>query len=210
MRAAHRAAHLALPHLKAGIRCALPSCPRAKIPTASSRKSGAMAMRKIARRGAAAVASAVAGRNRGQGFFHARAPRRAGTMLWPKSSSAISDAKIADYYRRDFEQRVFETFKRRKPSPSAGRSRHENPTGPQAASTDEPNPASADRSVSPAVKDSLPRLQAGKARRPAGQGDGTCGPSAGTAGPRRSIMARLLAEPCPLRTLRLTGCGTNF
>src|SRR4029077_5380963 len=32
--------------------------------------------------------------------------------------SAIADAKIADYYRRDFEQRVFDAFKRRAPAPA--------------------------------------------------------------------------------------------
>ena len=31
--------------------------------------------------------------------------------------SLIADGKIADYYRREFEQRVFETFKRRQPNP---------------------------------------------------------------------------------------------
>ena len=34
--------------------------------------------------------------------------------------SAIGDGKIADYYRRDFEQRIFDAFKRRPAPPSAG------------------------------------------------------------------------------------------
>ena len=40
--------------------------------------------------------------------------------------SAIGDAKIADYYRRDFDQRVFDAFKRRPAPPSSNRQPRQN------------------------------------------------------------------------------------
>jgi DNA primase len=57
----------------------------------------------------------------------------------------ITDGKIADYYRRDFEQKVFDVFKARKPrTPDARRSRLSGP----------PRPAYATGQVSAALKQS--------------------------------------------------------
>ena len=46
-------------------------------------------------------------------------PRPSAAPGWNKSLreivSQITDGKIADYYRRDFEQKVFDSFKARKP-----------------------------------------------------------------------------------------------
>ena len=74
------------------------------------------------RRGAAAVEGAVARGDRGQGFLHARTPRRSGAHAG-RDRLAIGDSKIADYYRRDFDQQVFDTFKRRAPRAAANRAR---------------------------------------------------------------------------------------
>ena len=52
------------------------------------------------------------GRNRGQGFLHPRTARRAGGAL-SEIVRAIRDGKIADYYKRDFDDRVFKAFKSR-------------------------------------------------------------------------------------------------
>ena len=64
--------------------------------------------------------------------------------------SAISDSKIADYYRRDFEQQVFDTFKRRARAPSRW-------TGERNGSYERVLPFAQrpPHSVSPAVKASL-------------------------------------------------------
>ena len=63
--------------------------------------------------------------------------------------SQITDGKIADYYRRDFEQKVFDSFKARKPREYArdpGRGR---------AFTDRNKPAYATAGISSALKQSL-------------------------------------------------------
>jgi DNA primase len=67
--------------------------------------------------------------------------------------SAISDPKIADYYRRDFEQKVFDAFKRRAaPPPRNERSGHSSaPRGQRRM----PFPTRPLESVSPAVRNSL-------------------------------------------------------
>ena len=114
LKAAHRAAHLALPHLKAGYSLALCLSAGGRGSRHSLiAKSGAARDGEIAGCGAAFVGSAVAGRNRGQGFFHPRTPRRAGAGALRDIVGQITDGKIADYYRRDFEQKIFDSFKRR-------------------------------------------------------------------------------------------------
>ena len=79
LKAAHRAANLALPALKAGYSLRFAFLPQGEDPDSFIAKSGAMAMQKPSGCRLAFVGSAVAGRNRGPGFFHAGAPRRAGT-----------------------------------------------------------------------------------------------------------------------------------
>ena len=120
----------------------------------------------------------------------------------------IGDGKIADYYRREFEQQVFETFKRRAAqSPSRQRSRREPPSGTVPA---------ADRRAAGL----RPRPDAGVLRR-----CGTaCWPAGRRApsGSRRTELGRLLLEarkspppwgsfwrPCRSPIPCLTGCATN-
>jgi DNA primase len=66
--------------------------------------------------------------------------------------SAISDPKIADYYRRDFEQKVFDAFKRRARRPQADRPGYRPYAGARNAAAFPPRPL---ESVSPAVRNSL-------------------------------------------------------
>ncbi len=117
--------------------------------------------------------------------------------------AAIGDGKIADYYRRDFEQKVFEAFKRRPATPKrewqpAQRWNNRRGEGPRA-------PLGSGETVSSAVKASqLAR--------------------SGRTGARRmketELAALLLAEPAlgmhhaelladlPFATPRLTGSAT--
>ena len=78
LKAAHRAAHLALPHLKPGHSLRFAFLPPGEDPDSLIAKSGPAAMGTLLDAGHAAVGNAVAGRDRRQGFLHARAPRRAG------------------------------------------------------------------------------------------------------------------------------------
>ena len=70
-------------------------------------------------------------------------------------TSQITDAKVADYYRRDFDQKIFDNFKRRAPQP-----RRRGPTGAQLLPRPgfkgpfRPQPGTAE-AVSPAVKASF-------------------------------------------------------
>ena len=80
--------------------------------------------------------------------------RRAGLeRALAEIASAISDGKIADYYRREFEQKVFEQFKRRAPAP---RSQYVSPRSPSREGRRwGAQPAHPLETVSPAVKNSL-------------------------------------------------------
>jgi DNA primase len=68
--------------------------------------------------------------------------------------AAIGDAKIADYYRRDFDNRVFEEFKRRKPAPRSAQGRPE-PGKARRALPTRAGGAGSGPAVSAAVKNSL-------------------------------------------------------
>ena len=157
--AAHRAAHLALPHLKAGLFAALclPAGGRRsrqlhRAPTAPA------AMRELLDDGAAAVASAVAGRNRGQGFLHARTPRRAGTRAGARSSPRSPTARSPTITAATSSSRCSRpsSAARRPPSRRAGAAIA---TGRfrAAAAMSRPGfrPMPARETVSPAVKASL-------------------------------------------------------
>jgi DNA primase len=112
LRAAHRAAHLALPHLKAGYSLSFAFLPAGEDPDSLIRSGGAAAMKKIL--DAALPLSQMLWRAETEGKDFSTPERRAGLeRTLGEIVAAISDAKIADYYRRDFEQKVFDAFKRR-------------------------------------------------------------------------------------------------
>ena len=148
LKAAHRAAHLALPHLKAGYSLRFAFLPGGEDPDTLIAKSGAMAMGKILE--AALPLSEVLWRAETEGHDFSTPERRAGLEKNLRDIvSQITDGKIADYYRRDFEQKVFDSFKARKPREYArdpGRGR---------AFADRNKPAYATAGISSALKQSL-------------------------------------------------------
>jgi len=116
LRAAHRAAHLALPHLKAGYSLRFAFLPAGEDPDSLVRSGGAAAMKKIL--DAALPLSQMLWRAETEGKDFSTPERRAGLeRALGEIVAAIADAKIADYYRRDFEQKVFDAFKRRPSQP---------------------------------------------------------------------------------------------
>lgn len=116
LRAAHRAAHLALPHLKAGYSLRFAFLPAGEDPDSLIRTGGTAAMKKAL--DAALPLSQMLWRAETEGKDFSTPERRAGLeRALGEIVAAISDAKIADYYRRDFEQKVFDAFKRRPSQP---------------------------------------------------------------------------------------------
>jgi DNA primase len=144
LKAAHRAAHLALPHLKAGYSLRFAFLPAGEDPDTMIAKSGAMAMGKIL--DVALPLSEMLWRAETDGHDFSTPERRAGLERSLAAIVAeITDGKIADYYRRDFEQKVFDAFKTRKPrTQDARRGRLSGP----------PRPAYATGQVSAALKQS--------------------------------------------------------
>ena len=109
MRAAHRAAHLALPHLRAGYSLRFAFLPPGEDPDSLVRTEGPQAMKNILAE--ALPLSQVLWRAETDGKDFATPERRAGLeRTLGEIVAAISDGKIADYYRRDFEQKVFDAF----------------------------------------------------------------------------------------------------
>ena len=154
LRAAHRAARLALPHLKAGYSLRFAFLPTGEDPDSFLRANGAAAMKKVLDE--ALPLSQVLWRAETEGKDFSTPERRAGLeRALAEIVTAVGDGKIADYYRRDFDQKVFDAFKRRAPSPK----RAWQPVPPRNArgrGKDTPRPAyGADQNVSPAVKASL-------------------------------------------------------
>lgn len=116
LRAAHRAARLALPQLKAGYSLRFAFLPTGEDPDSFIRTNGALAMKKVL--DDALPLSQVLWRVETEGKDFSTPERRAGLeRALREITNAIGDGKIADYYRRDFEQKVFDAFKRRAPSP---------------------------------------------------------------------------------------------
>lgn len=166
-KAAERAARLALPHLKAGYSLRFVFLPADEDPDSLIGKSGAGAMANLLE--AAMPLSDMLWRMLTEGKDFATPERRAGLERdLSQLTAEIADAKVADYYRRDFDQRVFEKFKRRpaparRPGPGRSGSRPFQGPGRQAPVRPQPGTAEA---VSPAVKASLLARagQANKAR----------------------------------------------
>ena len=116
LNAAHRAARLALPHLKAGFSLRFAFLPAGEDPDSLLRANGPAAMKKILDE--ALPLSQVLWKVETDGKDFSTPERRAGLeRALADIVSAIGDSKIADYYRRDFDQKVFEAFKRRPAAP---------------------------------------------------------------------------------------------
>lgn len=161
LKAAHRAANLALPALKAGYSLRFAFLPAGEDPDSFLAKSGAMAMQKLL--DAALPLSEVLWRTETEGKDFSTPERRAGLEHNLREITAqITDGKIADYYRRDFEQKVFDSFKRRAPVQHAprqpydrGAARRGTPfKGQSFFEKGRPQPGTPE-AVSPAVKASL-------------------------------------------------------
>ncbi|HEX2593952.1 MAG TPA: DNA primase [Rhizomicrobium sp.] len=161
LRAAHRAAHLALPHLKAGHSLRFVFLPAGEDPDSLINSSGREAMKALI--DAAEPLSKVLWRAETEDKDFSTPERRAGLERALKEIvTAIGDQTIADYYRRDFDQKVFDQFKRRN---TGGPPRDGNYGGGQRGRfqekrgsfrRDAPAPSLATgEAVSPAVRNSL-------------------------------------------------------
>jgi DNA primase len=146
-KAAHRAARLALPALKPGFSLRFAFLPPGEDPDSLIRSMGAAAMKAVLDK--AEPLAEVLWRGETEGRDITTPERRAGLeRTLGEIVSVIGDEKIADYYRREFADRVFNAFKRRAAPPSSrqGRSRGDFRKGA---------PVFAGPAVSEAVKTSL-------------------------------------------------------
>jgi len=151
LRAAQRAARLALPHLKPGYSLRFAFLPPGEDPDSLIRAGGPAAMKTLLE--AAEPLSKVLWRVETEGKDFSTPERRAGLeRALAEIVSAISDGKIADYYRREFEQKVFEQFKRRGSAPRADYTGSRPPTRERRWGALPVRPL---ETVSPAVKNSL-------------------------------------------------------
>jgi DNA primase len=115
-RAAQRAAKLALPLLNPGFSLRFAFLPSGEDPDSLLRAEGPSAMKALL--GAAEPLARVLWRVETEGKDFSTPERRAGLeRSLGEIVREIKDPKIADYYRRDFDEKVFEAFKRRKPNP---------------------------------------------------------------------------------------------
>jgi DNA primase len=123
LKAAHRAAHLALPHLKPDHSLRFAFLPTGEDPDSFIAANGPGAMTVLLE--AALPLSQLLWRTETEGKDLSTPERRAGLEHTLKEIvDRITDGKVADYYRRGFDQLVFESFKRRAPAaPARGPSR---------------------------------------------------------------------------------------
>jgi DNA primase len=155
LKAAYRAAHLALPHLKAGYSLRFAFLPGGEDPDSFIAKMGSMAMGKLL--DTALPLSEVLWKTETEGKDFSTPERRAGLEhVMREIVSHITDGKIADYYRRDFDQKIFDNFKRR-----AAQAQQRQPYDPNRGRRGapfkgpfRPQPGTSE-AVSPAVKASL-------------------------------------------------------
>jgi DNA primase len=119
LKAAHRAAHLALPHLKPGYSLRFAFLPTGEDPDSYIAANGPGAMSVLLE--TAIPLSQLLWRAETEGKDLSTPERRAGLEHSLKEIvDRITDAKVADYYRRGFDQLVFDSFKRRAPAASGG------------------------------------------------------------------------------------------
>jgi DNA primase len=147
LRAAQRAARLALPMLAPGHSLRFAFLPAGEDPDSFLRAQGPAAMKRVF--DSAEPLAQMLWRMETEAKDFATPERRAGLeRALGEITSQIRDAKVADYYRRDFDNRIFDLFKRRAPkartdfrgSPARGIGR---------------GPSSPVENVSPAVRNSL-------------------------------------------------------
>ncbi len=119
LKAAHRAAHLALPHLKPGYSLRFAFLPSGEDPDSFIAANGAGAMTVLLE--SAVPLSQLLWRAETEGKDLSTPERRAGLEhSLTEITDRITDSKVADYYRRGFEQLVYESFKRRVPAQGPG------------------------------------------------------------------------------------------
>jgi DNA primase len=162
-KAAARAARLALPSLDPGYSLRFVFLPAGADPDSFLRTHGPQPLRKLVERPRSLADVLWASETEGRDF--STPERRAGLeAALERLSREIGDPKVAAYYRRDFEERIFRAFKQRtgyasRAARGAGTLNFRSP-GPNAAYR--PEPASA---VSAAVRGSLHAVNAAAAAR---------------------------------------------
>lgn len=118
-KAALRAAHLCLPHLQPGHSLRFAFLPAGEDPDSLIRTLGPGAMQKVL--DAAEPLADVLWKSETETKDLSTPERRAGLeRALSDLVGRIADGKIADYYRRDFEARVYDAFKARRPRAEAG------------------------------------------------------------------------------------------
>jgi DNA primase len=155
LRAGLRAARLSLPHLKPGYSLRFAFMPKGEDPDTFIKAQGVAAMKKIL--DAAEPLTNVLWRAETEQKDFSTPERRAGLeRTLGEIVSAITDSKIADYYRRDFDNRVFEAFKRRAPRTDRPRGEYPRPgQRPGRYDSKNRNFSAPLETVSPAVRNSL-------------------------------------------------------
>ena len=114
LRAARRASLIALPHLLPGQSLRFVFLPKGEDPDSFLRGQGAEPMRAVLAKAQGLADALWAGETEGRD--HSTPERRAGLEAeLERLVKAIRDPKIADYYRRDFSERLFKAFKQRQP-----------------------------------------------------------------------------------------------
>lgn len=128
LRAAKRASHLALPHLTPGQSLRFVFLPGGEDPDSLIRSRGAEPMRTLMAKAQPLADVLWTGETEGRDF--STPERRAGLEAeLDRLVQTIRDPKIHDYYQRDFRERVFNAFKRRKFDPSRRKTSGRGPAG---------------------------------------------------------------------------------
>lgn len=114
MKAAARAAHLALPLLKPGYSLRFAFLPPPEDPDSLIRSAGPAAMQAVLDK--AEPLADLLWRLETENKDFSTPERRAGLeRQMAVMAASIGDEKVAEYYRRDFDDRIFQNFKRRRP-----------------------------------------------------------------------------------------------
>lgn len=144
LRAAQRAARLALPELSPGHSLRFAFLPAGEDPDSFVRSQGVDGMKRVL--DAAEPLAQVLWRFETEGKDFSTPERRAGLeQALREIASHVRDSRISDYYRREFDNRLFEHFRRPRAKPpyrEASRTRHRGSSEPA-------------KTVSPAVRSSL-------------------------------------------------------